>query len=203
MSRELPPITPPAHDSLVMKKLKIPPRQGGVPMYRHKGDGAYCYAVVTLNGRDHYLGKYGTPESIVAYNELVARWLAAGRTLPDEQPGAALSVNEVLLQYVEHCTKHYAARRNAGAILDSIKLAIKPVRQLYGTTGAASFGPKALQLVRATWVQSKLARKTINERVGSVKCPTTWPSCRTTRGPAQSRTAAGSCGTRRSTKSLC
>ena len=40
------------------------------PAYRlHKQSG---HALVTLNGRDHLLGVYGTPESRARYHELIA-----------------------------------------------------------------------------------------------------------------------------------
>jgi hypothetical protein len=33
-------------------------------------------AVVTLNGRTYYLGKYGSEESRQKYDQLIAKWLA-------------------------------------------------------------------------------------------------------------------------------
>src|ERR671929_213785 len=45
-----------------------------IPSYRlHKPSGQ---AVVTLSGKDHYLGRHGSPESRVAYERLLAEWLA-------------------------------------------------------------------------------------------------------------------------------
>ena len=50
-----------------------------LPKYRlHKPTGL---GVVTLNGRDFYLGRYGTPESLEAYNRRIAEWQADGRQL--------------------------------------------------------------------------------------------------------------------------
>jgi len=50
-----------------------------VPSYRrHKPTGQ---AVVTLNGRDIYLGRYGTRASRAEYDRLIGEWLAAGRCL--------------------------------------------------------------------------------------------------------------------------
>jgi hypothetical protein len=55
------------------------------PSYQlHKPSGQ---AVVTLNGVDHYLGNYDTPESRAAYDRLIAEWLANGRRFPPK-PGA-------------------------------------------------------------------------------------------------------------------
>jgi len=47
-----------------------------VPKYRrHKPSGQ---AVVTLSGRDFYLGKWGTKTSRAEYQRLVGEWLAGG-----------------------------------------------------------------------------------------------------------------------------
>lgn len=49
------------------------------PSYRrHRASGQ---AVVTLHGRDHYLGKYGTAASHKRYDQLLTEWLSAGRQL--------------------------------------------------------------------------------------------------------------------------
>ena len=58
----------------------MPANSAKVPSYcRHKATGQ---AVVRLNGRDHYLGPYGTPESHERYARLIAQW-QAGRNLAD------------------------------------------------------------------------------------------------------------------------
>lgn len=55
-----------------------------LPSYRlHKVSGN---AVVTLNGRDHYLGAHGSPESVDAYKRLIGEWTTAG-------PAAAIATN--------------------------------------------------------------------------------------------------------------
>ncbi|MBN2024517.1 MAG: hypothetical protein JW809_17185, partial [Pirellulales bacterium] len=54
-----------------------------VPSYRrHKPSGQ---AVVTLAGRDIYLGKWNTRASRAEYDRLVGEWLAGGRCLPPQQ----------------------------------------------------------------------------------------------------------------------
>jgi hypothetical protein len=52
------------------------------PRYRrHRASGQ---AVVTLDGVDHYLGRYGTKASKNEYDRLVGEWLARKR---EESPG--------------------------------------------------------------------------------------------------------------------
>lgn len=36
---------------------------------------------MTIDGRDFYLGKHGTPSTLAVYDRLVAGWLANGRCL--------------------------------------------------------------------------------------------------------------------------
>ena len=71
---------------------------------------------VTLNGREFYLGHWPAsrgkkPPAHVQgeYDDLIAKWLANGRNLPDERP--ALSVNEVLLAYLKWAEEHYVPNR--------------------------------------------------------------------------------------------
>ena len=51
-------------------------RKQQIPSYRlHKPSGQ---TVVTLNGKDHYLGKHGTARSQGEYERLIASWLQNG-----------------------------------------------------------------------------------------------------------------------------
>ena len=51
-----------------------------IPSYRlHKPTGQ---SVVRLDGRDFYLGKYGSEESRESYHRKIAEWLAHGRVAP-------------------------------------------------------------------------------------------------------------------------
>ena len=81
----------------------------GIPSYRlHKTKGL---ALVTLDGRDIYLGKHGTPESRAEYDRLVHLWLANDRRLPDAVVGkrrgdrSDVVVSEVILAYWEFAEK--------------------------------------------------------------------------------------------------
>ena len=49
-----------------------------VPKYqKHRASGQ---AVVTINGRDYYLGPHGTKASKVEYDRLITEWLSSGRS---------------------------------------------------------------------------------------------------------------------------
>ena len=67
-----------------------------VPSCRlHKTSGR---AVIRLNGRDIYLGKYGAPESEAKYNRVISEWLNThGRLVTDDREPipSDITLNEV------------------------------------------------------------------------------------------------------------
>src|SRR5262245_39518000 len=159
------------------------PRTTRPPAYRlHK---ARNLAVVTLAGKDHYLGAYGSPESHEAYARLIADWHASGRRLPAAPAGPAqatspplpaqLTVNELILAFWEHAKKHYrhadgTPTREVGNYRD----ALRPLRKLFGRTQAVEFGPLRLRAVREEMLRADLCRKTINARVHRIRRVFRW-----------------------------
>jgi integrase len=118
----------------------------------HKASGR---AVVRLDGKDIYLGAYGTQEAQAAYDRLITEWLQRGRALPPwagghggenaQVPQAGLSVAELVLAYKEYTDEYY---RDSPAEREKIRLATRHLRLLYGLTPASAFGPLALKAVR-------------------------------------------------------
>ena len=80
------------------------------PKYRlHKPTGL---AVVRLNGKDFYLGKHQTPESLAKYDRLVGEWLGAGRLLPAAEASAdgssfGITIAELIAAYWTHAEAYY------------------------------------------------------------------------------------------------
>ncbi len=146
------------------------------PKYRHYKPKDL--AVVRIDGRDHYLGKFGTPESKERYHRLLAERSGAGAVVAPPSPQAgqdAISVGEVILVYWKHVEQHYRAPDGTpGHEIVNIQCALRPLRRLYGTTPAVDFGPKALKLVRAEMVRSGLARTTVNGRVNRIRRAFKW-----------------------------
>src|SRR5690242_11069421 len=106
-------------------------------------------AVVTLNGRDFYLGRHGSPESRAEYDRLIAEWLSHGRCLPVSPSGAGadLTVNEVLASYLRWAGTYYVKDGKPTSEVKNIGFALRPLRQLYGHTPAREFGPVGLKAV--------------------------------------------------------
>ncbi|HUU70941.1 MAG TPA: hypothetical protein VM223_22860 [Planctomycetota bacterium] len=62
----------------------MPDKHFRIPPYRlHKPSGR---AIVTLAGRQIYLGRYGTEDSRREYERLIGEYLVNGHRLPDPEP---------------------------------------------------------------------------------------------------------------------
>ncbi len=144
-----------------------------VPKYRkHRASGQ---AIVSIAGRDHYLGPYGTRASKAEYDRLIGEWLANDRqpvlTAPER---AGIHVAELITRYWKFCQGHYRRGGEHTRSLDEIKVALGVVRKLYGHTLIAEFGPRSLKTIQRHLVDSGLCRNEVNKRVGFVKRMFKW-----------------------------
>jgi integrase len=149
---------------------KPTPRTPSYCLHRASGQ-----AVVRIDGKDHYLGKYDTPDSRAEYDRLIAEWLGNGRSLATATAAAGLSVNEVILAFWRHAEQHYRSEdgRPTGEA-DNYRDALRPLKALYGHTAARDFGPLALRAVREEMVKSGLSRGVVNARVNRVRRVFKW-----------------------------
>lgn len=145
-----------------------------LPSYRlHKPSGR---AVVTLDGRVHYLGAFGTPESRAEYDRLIAEWLAGGRrrSAPSDQIAGVgssqdLTVNELMVSFLRHAERHYRLPNGKPSKeLANFRDTFRPLKQLYGHTIACQFSPIGLKALRKSMIESGLCRNAINQRIGRV-----------------------------------
>src|SRR4051794_36587442 len=99
--------------------------------------------LVVLDGKQHYLGRYGSAESVARYNRLIQEWLARGPLPPSEQapedPG--LSINDLILAFwTRHAMMHYRrADGTPAGELTNYRDSLKPLRRLYGLSYAVEF----------------------------------------------------------------
>jgi hypothetical protein len=144
------------------------------PSYRyHK---ARNRAVVTIGGKDHYLGEYDSPESWEQYHRLVAEWLAV-RIAPPVLPQTGsppLSVSELLLRYWRFVESYYVKDGRPTSEQDTIRQALRFVRELYGSTMAMDFGPLKLKAIHEAMIGHGWSRRYINKQVSCVKRLFSW-----------------------------
>jgi integrase len=140
------------------------------PKYRHykpKNLG-----MVVIDGHAHYLGKYDSPESRERYHRLVAelhagRHLVASQTSPSDDE-TDLTVNELILAYARFADSYYVKDGRPTVEPTNIRLVLRLMRRLHGTTPAKSFGPLALKAVREEMIRAGNCRREVNRRVGRI-----------------------------------
>ncbi len=89
--------------------------------------------------------------------------------------GDGPTLAELILAYMRHVLAYYVDPDGGPTSeVTCIKEALKPARQLYGHTPAADFGPLALKAIRRGMIDARLARTTINARVGRIRQMFKW-----------------------------
>ncbi|NNM84963.1 MAG: site-specific integrase [Phycisphaerales bacterium] len=133
----------------------------------HKASGK---GVVTLGGRDIYLpGAFNSHESRAAYDRVLAEYLAGGRVAP-KNAGHGPTIVEIVNGYRRHCQEHYrSADGTLSQEVDNIRLALKPLVELYGDTTAADFKPIKVMALREKMIGLKWSRSYINSAVGRLR----------------------------------
>lgn len=154
------------------------PRTSQPPAYRlHKRSGQ---AIVTIQGKDHYLGPHGSAQSKDAYARLLAKSAAQEAStrnspvlVPPEHKHISLLV--MLAAFWLHAEKYYVdrdGRPNTEQL--NYRTLLTPLRQFAGELQVADFGPRRLRQFRDTLIDEKLARLTINSTINRVRAIFKW-----------------------------
>ena len=138
-----------------------------VPSYRHHRPSGQ--AVVTLDGKDFYLGKWNSKPSRIEYERLIGEWLANGRRLPSEGSANDLRICELTKAYLAFARTYYASNGEPGKEYVAMKAVADPLAEFYSRTRVADFGPLALKAIRQRWVDQGLCRTHINMRVNRIR----------------------------------
>src|SRR5262245_9424059 len=140
---------------------------GALPKYRkHKATGN---AIVTLNGRDHYLGPHGTKASRLEYDRLIREHVACGGASPDKRD--ELTIVELLAAFLAHAKDYYSAESTE---VNNYKTLVKRLRTAYGQTLVRDFGLLKLTAFRQTLIDVRLSRTMINHSINRVRRIVKW-----------------------------
>jgi integrase len=158
-------------------------------------------ARVRINGKDHWLGPYGSPEAKEKYNKLIATYLANDRKIPEVAstevpdikrettearpisiqktvttlPIKVVTITTLIARFTEWADSNY--RHPDGTKTrqsENFKHVTKPLREMFGTLPVADFDSPRLIALRESWIDKKLARRTINQMVSRVRWIFKW-----------------------------
>jgi integrase len=143
------------------------PRTRAKPAYTlHRPTGQ---ARVRIDGRDHYLGTYASPQSHAKYDALVDDWL---RRKSVER--ATLTIDELAIRFLEYAIAYYAKDGKPTSEVACIRAALRPLVKLFGPTLVVAFGPLRLKEVRDEMIRRGHTRKSINRQVGRIQRAFAW-----------------------------
>ena len=150
----------------------MPKLTRALPKYRlHKASGQ---AVVTLDGRDFYLGPHGTRASKIEYDRHIGEWLAHGRRLPHGQT-LTCTVTQLVDAFQEFAEAYYVRMDGTPSKeVDAYRQAAKPLRRLYGHCRTAEFGAIAFKTVRQSLIDRALSRVHINHQTNRIRRVFRW-----------------------------
>jgi len=139
----------------------MPKLTRALPKYRRHASGQ---AVVTIGGRDIYLGKHGTKASKQKYSRVLAEWVAADRPATVTAPSDII-VTELCAAFLRHAQKHYVKRGETTIEVAGYKILMRHLKELYGSTKAADFGPKQMKAIQAKMIALDNSRPYINKQM--------------------------------------
>jgi integrase len=148
------------------------PKVPKYPRHAHKSGQAR----VRLDGRDTYLGRWGSAESHENYRRLVAEHLTGGTTARTKGPAA--TVADLAETYCEHARSWYAGSEPGNGAADRVLRVMADLVDLYGSLPAADFDQVRLAALRGVWLRRGLARSTINRYTREVQLAWKWAASR-------------------------
>ncbi len=155
----------------------MPRKPNDHPTLRRHPNGQ---ATVSMSGEKHYLGRWGSPEASNAFARALLEWQRGGKQpLPKtlvqrivaESRGErwgdspTVTMKSIADAYLRDC----AARRLDPAHINTVRLALSVMTDLFGAMPADDFSPGRLREVRARFVQDGLARVEANRRTAIVR----------------------------------
>lgn len=142
-------------------------RRSALPKYRHhKATGR---AVVRLDGRDFYLGRFGSPESREAYARMLSDH-AAGRSPGATRAAGGPTVAELVDAFQVHAARHYTGSNEAANYAPVQRLLL----EFNASTPTADFGPRDLKRIRERLVADGAARSGINRSMVRLRTMFRW-----------------------------
>jgi integrase len=117
-------------------------------------------ARIRLDGKQVYLGKFQSPESILRYDQLRDDWIR--RKSVDR---STLTIDDLALRFLEHSVAYYVKDGEPTSEIACIRAALRPLVKRFGPTLAGTLGPLRLKMVREDMIAKGWKRTAINRQI--------------------------------------
>lgn len=142
------------------------------PKYRrHKASGR---AVVTIAGRDYYLGPWQSKASKLEYDRLVGEWIANRRSSSPQAGSSDMRIVELISAYLAFARSYYIKDGRSTRTAENMRPILKVLRRLYGHTRVEEFGPLALKSIQRHLTEAGKARVYINKQIDMLRRMFKW-----------------------------
>ncbi|MBL1217610.1 MAG: site-specific integrase [Planctomycetes bacterium] len=154
---------------MARRTRNTPPR---VPAYTlHKRTGQ---ARVRIDGKDIYVGPYGSPQSRERYDRLIQEWLSNGRQLPRDRTDP-VTIQRLVDRFKQWASGRYRhADGSKSGELEIYDRVLGILTDLYGSVPVARFGPSDLRIVRDKMITLRWRRTSINKQTTRLRRVFRW-----------------------------
>ncbi len=123
-----------------MRKVRVPKLR----LHKPTGQG-----VVTLSGKDFYLGRYDSAEARQLYAKLLPEWESTNRSITFGEPVECLTMAQIALSYLDYAKSYHGTDSRE---YNHCRRAVKPISELYSNHSASQFGPAEFKACRQWWM---------------------------------------------------
>jgi integrase len=137
----------------------------------HKASGQ---AKARYRGKDHYFGRFGSPESREAYARFLANLPELEAPAPAARPDPDLPVSVLILRYFRYAEAYYVKNGVPTGEHVTVRSSLRPLLEMFGDLPGREFGPKRLKEVREAMIKMGWSRYYINKATGIIRRCFTW-----------------------------
>jgi integrase len=141
---------------------------------RHKRSG---HAYVRVGGKQAFLGKYGSDQSLEKYRRLIAELKVADDQSADaggRNRAGEITIVELISLYYRHAKQYYVRDGQSTGSAKRLRPVLSLLRSHYGRLLSAKIGPLALKALRQSLVDAGHSRTYVNMNVERIKQMFKW-----------------------------
>ncbi len=138
-----------------------------LPKYSlHKPTGQ---ARVRINGKDHWLGKHGSPDSYERYSSFLLEWQQNSRQVP-----AKVTFGQLSQMYRKYAEKHYVKNGRQTSEVKLISYALRWMNKVARGVLLVNISPRHLKDARQQMIKAGLTRGTVNKFTQRIRRAVKW-----------------------------